>query len=146
MPWLLCGCTVPGLQAVASVAPVEQNAPSGQPVHWPALPRPSALLKVPSMQGSPAVAPSPQKEPAMHVKHAVSPASPWYVPATHLVHEPMPVVLATVPAPHAVGTEEPRAHALPAGHALQSEGTVLPVAPEYRPDSQSVGATDASRQ
>ena len=29
LPWLVCGCTVPGLHAIDSAAPVEQNDPDG---------------------------------------------------------------------------------------------------------------------
>jgi len=29
---------VPGLQSIGAVLPVEQNAPAGQSVHWPAEP------------------------------------------------------------------------------------------------------------
>ena len=32
LPWLLCGCTVPGLHSIGSAAPVEQKAPMGQAV------------------------------------------------------------------------------------------------------------------
>ena len=67
------GCTVPGLQGLATSEPVEQKEPAGQSSHSSLLPRPGVLLYVPSAHGSAADAPVPQKEPATHSTQAVRP-------------------------------------------------------------------------
>ena len=54
------GCTMPGLQGVAAVEPVEQKLPDGQAVHCVSLDSRVELLCRPAGQASSAVAPDGQ--------------------------------------------------------------------------------------
>ena len=51
-PCLVEGCTVPGLQALALVEPVEHAEPAGHAAHCAACSKPLALLYRPSGHGS----------------------------------------------------------------------------------------------
>ena len=79
LPWLVAGCTVPGLHSVGSAAPVEQNDPDGHTTQSPSLviERLSTLIVAfwwrPDGHGSEADAPAAQYAPATHSKQAVRP-------------------------------------------------------------------------
>ena len=131
LPWLPCGCTVPGLHAVGSAAPVEQNDPDGHATQSSSLviDRLSAVIVAfwwrPDGHGSAADAPASQYEPATHSKHAVSPGPCWYLPATHLAHVPCSVAGCTVPGLHAVGCAAPVEQNEPAGQPMHSSALVI---------------------
>ena len=86
-------------------------------VHWLSLPRPGVLLNVPSAQGSGALLPSSQYEPARQAKQAVLPLSFMNLPAAQLLHEGCLEAGCTVPGLHGVGVVEPSEHAVPAGQS-----------------------------
>ena len=60
MAWPAAGCTVPGAHSVWLSEPVEHDEPAGHSVHWPLLPSPLLLLKLPAAHGSGADAPASQ--------------------------------------------------------------------------------------
>ena len=62
---------MPGLHGLWLRAPVLQNEPAGQALHWSLLPSPASLLNEPSLHGSGAEAPCSQYDPATHSKQAV---------------------------------------------------------------------------
>ena len=105
---LEAGCTVPGLQAVGSAAPVEQNDPEGHSTQSSSLviERLSAAIVPfwwrPDGHGSGAEAPTAQYDPATQSKHAVAPGRCWYLPASHFAHEPCPMLGCIVPGEHSV--------------------------------------------
>ena len=68
--------------------PVEHDEPAGHSVHWPLLPSPLLLLKLPAAHGSGADAPASQYEPAAHSRHAVAPLALMNEPALQLAHVP----------------------------------------------------------
>ena len=133
-PCSVLGCTVPGLHAVGSAAPVEQKAPAGHATQSSTLviDRLSAVIVPfwwrPDGHGSAADAPASQYEPVTHTKHAVSPCPCWYLPATQAVQLSEPAAGATVPAGQGEGAVEPARHMLPAGQGWQPDW-------EGRPDS-----------
>ena len=102
-----------------SVAPVLQAEPRGQGEHSAAEARPVALLKVPAWQGSGALLPSSQYEPASQSKHTVWPFSFMNLPATRSTHSFWRAMGCTVPATHAVSAVAPSGHTLPAGQSWQ---------------------------
>ena len=97
MPMLAIGATVPGLQGVCTVLPVDAKWPTSVGVQLAASLSDVALEYVPSLHGSAAAAPSAQYEPALHGSQDVCPSLSWNVPAAHLSHAPMLVLGATVP-------------------------------------------------
>ena len=126
-PRAASGCTVPGLHGLWTSEPVEQKAPAGQAVHWPSLPSPLTLLNVPSWHGSGADAPSPQYEPAVQSRHAVSPAAGWYVPCAQAEQEPCAASGCTVPGLHGLCVSEPVEHDEPAGQEVHWPAAPSPV-------------------
>ena len=114
------GLNEPGKQTVAAVEPVAQDAPTGHAVQLSACESPGAFEKLPPKHGSSADEPAGQKLPPVHSLHAVAPLSPWNSPAAHLVHVSCRGLGLNVPGEHDVGSAEPTAHAVPAGHSMQS--------------------------
>ena len=94
-------------------------------MHWALLPMPVSLLKLPDAQGSGAAAPTSQKEPATHSKHAIAPLALMNVPASQLAHVPCSSAGCTVPGLHGVGSAAPVEQNDPDGHATQSPSLVI---------------------
>ena len=94
-------------------------------MHWPLLPSPLLLLKLPAAHGSGADAPASQYEPATHSRHAVAPLALVNVPASQLVHVPRLALGCLVPGEHSVGSAAPVEQKAPAGHTSQSSSLVI---------------------
>ena len=101
-----------------SVAPVLQAEPRGQGEHSAAEASPVESLKEPDRQGSGALLPASQYEPATHSKQAVWPLSFMNLPATQSTHSFWPPAGCTVPGLHSLWASEPVEHDEPAGHAV----------------------------
>ena len=110
--------------------PVEHDEPAGQAVHCSLLARPVMLLNVPSMQGSGALLPTSQYEPARQAKQVILPLSFMNLPASQLLHEDCLAAGCTVPGLHGASVQAPVEHDEPAGQSTQSEASALPEAPE----------------
>ena len=121
-------------------------------MHWALLRMPVSLLKLPDAQGSGADAPTSQKEPAVHWKHAVAPLALMNVPAAQLVHEPCPAFGCTVPGLHSLGSAAPVEQKAPAAHSTQSSSLVIErlsaaIVPFWwRPDGHGSGAEAPTAQ
>ena len=113
---------VPGLHGVGFAAPVEQLCPAGQRTQSSArvITVRFAFWKRPEGQGSAALAPSAQKEPAVHSSHAVEPGCSWKVPAVQKTQLPCMVRLLNVPALQLVAAELPTGQNTPVPQAMQS--------------------------
>ena len=98
--------------------PVEHDEPAGHSVHWPLLPSPLLLLKLPAAHGSGADAPASQYEPATHSRHAVAPLALMNVPASQLAHVPWLPFGCTVPGLHITCSREPVEQNDPSGQAV----------------------------
>ena len=94
-------------------------------MHWPLLPSPLLLLKLPAAHGSGADAPALQYEPATHSRHAVAPLALMNLPASQLAHVPWLAFGCTVPGEHGVGSAAPVEQKAPGGHSTQSSALVI---------------------
>ena len=84
------GAAVPRLHVTGAVEPVLQLLPGGHCSQPTSATRSMRVEKVPAGQGSAALAPKPQYEPALHWMHAVLPLPSWYLPGPQREHVAMP--------------------------------------------------------
>ena len=84
------GAAVPRLHVTGAVEPVLQLLPGGHCSQPTSDARSMRVEKVPAGQGSAALAPKPQYEPALHGMHAVLPLPSWYLPGPQREHVAMP--------------------------------------------------------
>ena len=125
--WPVAFWKVPGLHGVGFAAPVEQLCPTGQRTQSSArvITVRFAFWKRPEGQGSAALAPSAQKEPAVHNSHAVEPGCSWKVPAAQKMQLPCMVRLLNVPALQGVSCALPTGQNVPSLHVTQSAMLVM---------------------
>ena len=111
-----------------------------------------AFSNRPAGHASGVEAPSGQKVPGVHVRHAVRPLAFWYLPASQATHSDWRLSGLTVPGAHGVAAAEPIEQKEPAGHSTQSSSLVIErlsadiAALWWRPCGQGSAAEAPARQ
>ena len=120
--------------------------PAGQLVQPACDVRSVASLQLPASHGSGTLAPTPQKWPGSHSRHAVAPSELTYVPSAHRSHAPCPSAPLNVPALHSVALLAPAGQKVPAAQVEQSPALVMPEEVPSVPAGQSCTTLAPSTQ